>query len=225
MRALFDRLGLHRPSLHRKAEAVVAHAQLWLTAGLVLALLVIPGQRTAVAAPKPSVSRGEATQARSSPSKAAAVARTTPAEVPHTRPPAPVAPAAAVPAAAPVPAAEPPTKPPPVETLASTGLPDTGADYRATRRKLLAGGFKPAHVAPPECRGPEPSVDACWGPLVEFPEIEACTSGAKAACTGWWMAPDGRVLKIRTQGEKARISDRHWASQDEIDELPRGWRP
>lgn len=224
MKSLLNRLAPHWPSLHERAGTVAAHAQLWLTAAMMLGLFLTPGEPTAAKAASPSqtpLARVEKMDADGAPatvaSSAPAAAKAPPA-APHTKlqPPPPT------PAEKPVAASSQAVDAP---TATFADLPDMGADYRKIRRALINKGFRPAQVAPPECRGPEPSVDACWGALVEFPEIESCQGKNGAACVGWWVAPDGRVLNIRTGGDRPRITDRHWASSGEIDELPKGWRP
>lgn len=192
------------------------------TLALLSAALFANGAEPAAVTPKAIPVRAPIAQAGLAPMAKSAPAMSMPAK--SAEKPAPEArlkePAPAPPAVDPAANAAAPTA-----VITSSDMPDTGQDYRKARRVLMNRGFKPARVAPPECQGPEPSVDACWGPLVQFPEIEACTSGANGSCTGWWVAPNGKVLKIRTKGDVARISDRHWASPGEIDELPAGWRP
>lgn len=216
METLLDRLRPLWPVLHERAGAVAVHAQLWLTGAMMLVLFLAPGQTTDARPTGPE-------QVAPVPTTEVRTARVAP-ERPHTSlAPTPAAPP---PVGTPSPAVQPTVpSPPAASTTGLAGLPETGADYRKTRRSLINRGFKPARVAPPECRGPEPSVDACWGKLVEFPEIEACWGKDGASCAGWWVAPDGKVLKIRTGGEASRIVDLHWASQGEIDDLPEGWRP
>jgi hypothetical protein len=197
-------------------------AETLLTLALLTTLLLAPGPvRVAPGAAKPSSpSTTEVSQARVAHSKVV-VAKAAPAKGPAAKATATApAPVSSQPAATAPPASE-----PAAPLVAVAALPETGGDYRKARRQLLARGFKPANTAPEECRGPEPSVDACWGALVQFPEIETCSNGSRGFCIGWWLAPDGRVLKIKTVGDAGRISDRHWASAGEIADLPRGWRP
>jgi hypothetical protein len=178
----------------------------------------------AVLAPQAQVVQPGAVAAKpATPALKAAPAKTPAKAPPATASLSPPPPAISKPPAAPAP--PPPVGQPTPPVAVAGGMPEIDADYRRARRQLLAKGFKPTRVAPPECRGPEPSVDACWGALVEFPEIEACSSGAKGSCVGWWLAPNGKVLRIQTSGDTGRIHDRHWASDGEIDELPRGWHP
>ncbi|MDQ0466260.1 hypothetical protein QO010_004053 [Caulobacter ginsengisoli] len=207
MKPLF---GMALPARHLD---LVLLAQVLLTLGLVTMTLLTPGGSPAAApveaeasAPPPArISEPRIAHPReaAAPTSVGKPAKTS-ARVSNPRP-------APEPTAAPL--------------VAVADMPETGGDYRKARRQLLARGFKPARVAPPECRGPEPSVDACWGALVQFPEIEICMNGARGGCVGWWLAPDGRVLRIQTAGETGAIRDRHWASSGELADLPTGWRP
>ncbi len=204
---------------------MIVLGQALLTLGLLVTLLLTPGAPPS-AAPAPQetlqthVVRPRTVTVQATP--ASPEPKAAPAKVAVTE-----APAVGEPAAPPSPSpVSPPSASEPAATVATVGgIPEIDANYRKARRQLLSKGFRPTRVAPPECQGREPSVDACWGALVEFPEIEVCSSGAKGSCVGWWLAPDGHVLRIQTSGDTGRIRDRHWASDGEIDELPRGWRP
>lgn len=210
--------------LRRHGHLLAAHGQLSVAAAMLLLLLVLPPQPPPAAAA--AVARSDPAPARTAqaPPATRAAPLPSPNAAPATKPP-PVPVPGPVPGPASAPAPSPASEPSGGDLVTASGLPETGTDYRRARRSLINRGFKPARVAPPECRGPEPSVDACWGKLVEFPEIEACWGKDGSSCAGWWVAPGGKVLKIRTGGEAGRIVDLHWASQGEIDDLPEGWRP
>lgn len=104
--------------------------------------------------------------------------------------------------------------------------------YGKARKSLLAQGYLPA-----KAYGEEP-VMACSRAIesddfvdceadVELPEVADCSGTGKAYCWAYWLAKDGRVLKITTIGEPqpGGVYHMEWASQEDLSDLPEGWRP
>lgn len=112
-----------------------------------------------------------------------------------------------------------PAIPPPF----AAGIPNMAdQDYAAARRRLLALGFVSKKTWDPA------SPDHTPPPWVENlpPEVPWCSGSGMAFCAGFWIAPDGRVLKVTTIGEPqpGRIYDMTWATPDDLADLPEGWR-
>lgn len=104
--------------------------------------------------------------------------------------------------------------------------------YGKARKSLLAQGYLPAKAYSEE------PLAACSQAIesdefvdceadVELPEVAECSGTGKAYCWAYWLAKDGRVLKITTIGEPqpGGVYHMEWASQQDLSDLPEGWRP
>jgi len=102
--------------------------------------------------------------------------------------------------------------------------------YWAARRQLLALGYRPAKAKTDPWRvcadAMENPDDLQCEPDMVLPEVADCSGTGMGFCLTYWIASDGRVLKIITAGEPQPygVHAVSWATPEDLADLPAGWK-